>query len=193
LHPVDGDASTARLRRSPYCRLGGGLTAYRDSGAASNHARPFQIEKPGGNGLSTNGVLDTEVGEAMPKIRVMVVDDLPSFRRVARTVIDATVGFESIRDAASGPEALAFADRLDPDLVLVDVRMPEMGGIEAARRLHESHPDTMIVLISLEELPDAAFALASCGAVAFVRKRDFGTRTLRRLWAVHGPSHATGE
>ena len=124
----------------------------------------------------------------MPNVRVMVVDDVPSFRRVARSVIDATAGFESVHDAASGAEALAHADLLNPDLVLLDVRMPDMGGIEAARRLHESHPDTVIVLISLEELPDAAFAMASCGAVAFVRKRDFGTRMLRRLWAVHGCS-----
>ena len=141
--------------------------------------------------MSADGALDTGLGKTTPNVRVMVVDDLPSFRRVARTVIAATVGFEVVRDAASGPEALAFADQLDPDLVLVDIRMSEMGGIEAARRLHESHPHAVIVLISLDELPDAAFALASCGAVAFVRKQDFGTSTLRRLWAIHGPSPET--
>jgi DNA-binding NarL/FixJ family response regulator len=63
-----------------------------------------------------------------------------------------------------------------------------MGGIEAARRLHASHPDTVIVLISLEELPNAPRAVTSCGAVAFVRKRDFGTAMLRRLWDLYGPS-----
>jgi CheY-like chemotaxis protein len=120
----------------------------------------------------------------------MVVDDLLSFRRVARTVIDAAAGFESVRDAASGAEALASAAALHPDLVLLDVRMPEMSGIEAARRLHESDPKAVIVLISLEELPNAAVALASCGAVAFVRKRDFGITMLRRLWAIHGSFRA---
>jgi DNA-binding NarL/FixJ family response regulator len=125
--------------------------------------------------------------EAVRDVRVMVVDDLLSFRRVARTVIDATPGFEAMQCAASGPEALASADVLHPDLVLLDVRMPGMGGVEAARWLHESHPETVLVLISLEELPNAAVALASCGAVAFVRKQDFGTRTLRRLWTLHGP------
>jgi DNA-binding NarL/FixJ family response regulator len=118
----------------------------------------------------------------------MVVDDLLSFRRVARAVINATPGFEAVREAASGAEALACTDQLRPDLVLLDVRMPEMGGIEAARRLHASHPDTVIVLISLEELPNAPRAVTSCGAVAFVRKRDFGTGMLRRLWDLYGPS-----
>jgi DNA-binding NarL/FixJ family response regulator len=120
-------------------------------------------------------------------VRVLVVDDQLSFRRVARDVINATGGFELVREAASGAEALIYADELRPELVLLDVRMPGMGGIETARRLHASHPDTVIVLISLDELPNAAVALASCGAATFVRKPDFGTGMLRRVWAGHGP------
>jgi DNA-binding NarL/FixJ family response regulator len=68
--------------------------------------------------------------------------------------------------------------------------MPEMGGVQAARYLHASHPEAIIVLISLDELPNAAVALASCGAVAFVRKQDFGTGLLRRLWSIHGSARA---
>jgi DNA-binding NarL/FixJ family response regulator len=120
----------------------------------------------------------------------MIVDDLLSFRRVARAVIDATPGFEAVHDAASGAEALAYVEKLRPDLVLLDVRMPEMGGVEAACRLHQSHPGTVIVLISLDELPNAASAVTSCGAAAFLRKRDFGTGMLRSLWELHRPSPA---
>ncbi len=119
-------------------------------------------------------------------VRVMVVDDHRSFRRAARAVIDATVGFESVGDAASGPEALAHACETRPDLVLVDVLMPEMGGVEAARRLNRSHPEAVVVLVSLDELDNASAVLASCDAVAFIRKEDFGTRMLRGLWALHG-------
>ncbi|HYB27706.1 MAG TPA: response regulator transcription factor [Solirubrobacteraceae bacterium] len=126
-----------------------------------------------------------------PPVRVMVVDDAPSFRRVARAVIDATAGFESVRDAASGPEALAYVDVLQPHLVLLDVHMPEMGGVEVARRLHESHPEMVVVLISLQEVPNDPIALGTCGAAAFVCKQGFGTRTLRRLWAAHGLPQAT--
>ena len=129
--------------------------------------------------------------EAVRDVRVMVVDDLLSFRRVARAVIDATPGFESVGGAASGPEALASADVLRPDLVLLDVRMPNMGGVEAARSLHAAYPETIIVLVSLDELPNAAVALASCCAVAFARKQDFGTKLLRRLWTSHGSVRGT--
>jgi DNA-binding NarL/FixJ family response regulator len=71
--------------------------------------------------------------------------------------------------------------------------MPEMGGIETARRLHESDPHAVLVLISLEELPNAAVALSSCGAVAFVRKQDFGVTMLRRLWAIYGSRRAADD
>jgi DNA-binding NarL/FixJ family response regulator len=125
---------------------------------------------------------DGAAGTASRQVRVMVVDDLASFRRVARAVIDATAGFEAVGDAASGPEALALAEELHPDLVLLDVRMPEMGGIEAASLLHQAHPHAAIVLISAEELPNPVPVLASCGAIAFVPKREFGTTVLRRLW-----------
>lgn len=134
--------------------------------------RPCQ----GGSGAAT----PTTVG-------VLVVDDHAVFRRSARAVIDATAGFESIGDAASGLEALARADELHPDMVLMDVRMPGMDGVEAARRLSKCHPKSVVVLISLEDLRDLPAAASSCGAVAFVRKQDFGPRTLRGLWRVHAP------
>ena len=128
---------------------------------------------------------------ATPGVRVMVVDDHPGFRRAARAVIDATVGFESVGDAASGPEALARAHEAQPDLVLVDVLMPEMGGVETARRLNASHPETVVVLVSLDELDEASAVLASCRAVAFLVKQDFGTKMLRSLWATHGAAPRT--
>jgi two-component system invasion response regulator UvrY len=120
--------------------------------------------------------------EARPPVRVLTVDDQAMFRRVARDVIDATAGFEAIGEATSGKEALAAVARLAPDLVLLDVRMPGMDGIEVARRLSASHPATRVVLISIEESVDMPSAARLAGAVPLVRKQDFGPRLLRRIW-----------
>jgi two-component system invasion response regulator UvrY len=112
-------------------------------------------------------------------VGVLTVDDQEIFRRVAREVVDATPGFEVLGEASSGEDALLAADELDPDLVLLDVRLPGMDGIETARRLGASHPHAVIVLSSTFELwpfPD------DCGAAAFVRKQDLCPKMLARVW-----------
>src|ERR671911_2415666 len=114
-------------------------------------------------------------------VRVLTVDDQEMFRGVARDVIDATPGFEAVGEAASGEEALAAVERLSPELVLLDVRMPGIDGIEVARRLPAAHPRTVVVLISIEEGIDVPSA-SQLDSVPLVRKQDFGPRLLRRLW-----------
>jgi DNA-binding NarL/FixJ family response regulator len=115
-------------------------------------------------------------------VRVLTVDDQALFRGVARDVIDATPGFEAIGEAASGEEGLDAVARLAPDLVLLDVRMPGMSGIEVARRLAATHPKVAVVLISIEERIDVPSA-SQLSAIPLVRKQDFGPRLLRRLWS----------
>jgi two-component system, NarL family, invasion response regulator UvrY len=125
-------------------------------------------------------------------VRVMVVDDQPSFRRAARTLIDATPGFESVGAADCGAEALRRADVLRPDFVLMDVYMPGMDGFEAARRLTEGHPGCVVVLVSLEETEDLPALVTSSGAVALVRKQDLKPSLLRHLWGTHGTGPGRG-
>jgi len=121
-------------------------------------------------------------------VGVVVVDDQLVFRQVAREVIALTPGFEMIGDADSGEQALALFDDLHPDLVLLDVRMPGIGGIATAARLHDEQPQVVVVLISVDEAPQLPRSLASCGAAEIVRKQDFGPSLLRRVWRRHGPA-----
>ena len=126
-----------------------------------------------------------KLGENPPvtrEVRVLTIDDQAIFRALARDVIAATEGFSAVGEAAGGEEGLAAVDKLAPDLVLLDVRMPGMSGIEVARRLVATHPEVVVVLISIEERIDVPSA-ALLDAVPLVRKQDFGPRLLRRLWA----------
>jgi DNA-binding NarL/FixJ family response regulator len=124
-------------------------------------------------------------------VTVLTVDDQAVFRRAVGDLIAATPGFEEVGQAASGAEALELADALRPDLVLLDVRMHEMDGLETARRLLASDCGAVVVLISLNEVPEAASAIAG-GVAAHLRKQDLSTRKLRELWTAHGRLRAKG-
>jgi two-component system invasion response regulator UvrY len=120
----------------------------------------------------------TETG---PPVRVLIVDDRLPFRRAARAVVVATSGFDLIGEAASGEEAVELAGSLEAELVLLDIHMPGIGGIEAARRIAGSRGGAVTVLLSSygeKDLPEEA---RSCGAAAYVHKEDFGPRSLRAL------------
>jgi DNA-binding NarL/FixJ family response regulator len=122
------------------------------------------------------------VAEAARSVTVLAVDDQAVFRRAMSGLIEAAPGFHQVGEAASGAEALALAADVQPDLVLLDVRMPEMDGIETARRLAAAHARIAVVLISLDDVPELGVAPASAGAAAYVRKQDLSTRKLREVW-----------
>jgi DNA-binding NarL/FixJ family response regulator len=120
------------------------------------------------------------------EVRVVVVDDQPFFREAARAVIEATPGFEAIGEASSGEEALRIVAELEPQLVLLDVRMHGMDGIQTSERINAGHPEVVVVLISIEDPENIPAAAQTCPAAALVRKQDFGPGLLRSLWVSHG-------
>jgi DNA-binding NarL/FixJ family response regulator len=120
---------------------------------------------------------------ATSSVRVLIVDDERFFQNVVHELVDATSGFEWVGAACSGEEGLDEADRLRPDLILMDVRMPGIGGMEAARRMSARGNPAIVVLISAEE----ALSDASCGAAsAIVPKRKLSRALLRRVWEERG-------
>ena len=116
-------------------------------------------------------------------VRVLVVDDQAIIRDATRLLLEATPDFRPVGEVASGAEALAAIERLDPDLVLLDVRMPEMDGIETAARIRRTRGRPVVVLMSSDETAD----LRGCQAVAFLPKQGLKAAALRQLWERHAP------
>ena len=126
-------------------------------------------------------------------VRVMTVDDHAEFRAVVHELIEAMGEFEPVVEAASGPEAIEAAQRLHPQMVLHDVRMPGMNGIETCRRLTADDDSLVVVLITSGECADVARAADSCGAVALLAKQNLNPAVLRGMWSIHGPVASSSE
>ena len=123
-------------------------------------------------------------------VGVVVVDDRAPFRRAVRAVIGATAGFELIAEAVSGEEAVRLAGSLEPDLVLMDIKMPGIGGIEATRRIAAAASDTVVVLASTYREADLPASARTCGAAAYLHKAGFGPRALQEAWRSVSPRGA---
>ncbi|HVA08158.1 MAG TPA: response regulator transcription factor [Acidimicrobiales bacterium] len=115
-------------------------------------------------------------------LTVMIVDDLAPFRLAAKAVVRRMKGFELVGEASSGPEAIELADALDPALVLMDMNMPDMNGIEATRSIVSTHPDVMVILCSTYEAGDLPSDARTSGARGYLNKEQLGAETLRKLW-----------
>ncbi len=115
-------------------------------------------------------------------VSVLIVDDQLPFRAVARTVIGLTAGFVVSGEAESGEEAVAVAAQQDPDLILMDINLPGINGIEATRRIRAAQPDVAVILLSTYSEADLPADARDCGAIAYVHKEDFGPALVRELW-----------
>ena len=117
---------------------------------------------------------------------VLIVDDQAPFRLAAKAVLRRMEGFELAGEAVSGPEAIELVDRLHPALVLMDINMPEMSGIEASRRITAAHPETVVILCSTYDESDLPGGAMASGARGYLNKEQFGADALRRMWKASG-------
>jgi DNA-binding NarL/FixJ family response regulator len=116
-------------------------------------------------------------------VRVLIVDDQEPFRLAARMVVDVTDGFEVVGEAETGEEGVRLAAELAPDLVLMDVNLPGIDGLEATRRILAADGPPVVLLLSTYEEAEYAPRAAECGAAAYVPKAVFGPDRLEDAWA----------
>ncbi len=118
-------------------------------------------------------------------VTIFTVDDHEAFRDALRDLVTMAPGFRLVGEACCGEEATRAVDQLSPQLVLMDVTMPGIGGIAAARQIVSQHPDIAVVLISIDDLSLHPDVVALGTAVTFARKQDLRPRKLSELWEMH--------
>jgi DNA-binding NarL/FixJ family response regulator len=116
-------------------------------------------------------------------IRILIADDHPVFRFGLRSLLDADTCTKVVGEAKTGREAVALAASLQPDVVLMDINMPELNGIEAARQILAARPDTAILIITMFD-DDRVFAAMRAGARGYLLKGAEGDETIRAIRAV---------
>jgi DNA-binding NarL/FixJ family response regulator len=115
-------------------------------------------------------------------VRVLIVDDQEPFRLAARMVVDVTDGFEVVGEAATGEDGVTMATDLAPDLVLMDVNLPGIDGLQATRQILAHQDPPVVLLLSTYEEEEYAPRAAECGAAAYVPKAVFGPDRLEAAW-----------
>jgi len=120
-------------------------------------------------------------GEVVPDVRVVIVDDQEPYLEAMGTVVAETDGFVLADSATSGEDALLAVAQLRPDLVLMDVHLPGIDGVEATRRLSARAGAPVVLLLSTYD--ESHFDLGGCGAAGFIAKATFGPDRLLRAWS----------
>lgn len=119
-------------------------------------------------------------------VSVLIVDDQATFRSTARAVVLLAEGFSVAAEAESGEDAVMAARAMRPDLVLMDINLPGINGIEATRQIVEQLPNTVVVLMSTYTAADLPADATDCGACSYVHKEDLFPDVLNDVWAQNG-------
>ncbi len=121
----------------------------------------------------------------MEPIRILLADDHTLFRKGIRTMLDQMEGVGVEGEAASGPEAVALAQELVPDVILMDIKMPGLSGIEATRRILQENPHIGVILVTMFDDPESVFAGMRAGARGYVLKEAEPEELRRGIEAAH--------
>lgn len=103
-------------------------------------------------------------------VRVLVVDDHPAFRKALTSALNMVEGFEVAGEAGGGVAACEGADQLEPDVILMDLSMPDLSGIDAMKQIHETKPDMPVVILTAHADPGVEREAREAGASGFLAK-----------------------
>jgi two-component system invasion response regulator UvrY len=115
------------------------------------------------------------------EIDVLIVDDQEAFRAAARTVVAASRGFSVAAEAASGEQAIELSSTIAPDIVLMDINLPGINGLQATSRIVSASPQVRVLLMSTYRVEDLPADARDCGATAYVHKEDLSPALLREF------------
>jgi DNA-binding NarL/FixJ family response regulator len=115
-------------------------------------------------------------------VRVLIVDDQEPFRLAARTVVELTDGFEVVGEAETGEDSVAMTADLHPDLVLMDVNLPGINGLEATKQILAGSDSVVVIMLSTYEAEEYAPRATEAGAAAYIPKAEFGPDRLEEAW-----------
>ncbi len=119
------------------------------------------------------------------KIRILLVDDHAILRAGLRALLKAETDIEIVDEAGDGSEAVAKVERLLPDVTLMDISMPVMDGLEATRRIHQSHPEVKILVLTIHDNAEYLFQVLEAGGSGYVVKKSADTELISAIRAVH--------
>lgn len=139
-------------------------------------------EPSGPSGRSGPSGQSHQSGRSGTEVAVLVVDDHAPFRAVARTVVGLAPGFRCVGEVATGDDAVVAAPLLGAQLVLMDINLPGINGIEATRRIRAADERAVVVLLSTYTESDLPGDARTCGATAYVHKEEMSPALLRRVW-----------
>ncbi len=124
---------------------------------------------------------------SVSSVRVLIVDDQMPFREASRMVVEMTDGFDVVGEAENGEQAIEMAATLRPDLVLMDVQMPGIDGLEATRRIMAFDGPPHVLVMSTHESGNYDEPALDAGAIAFLPKSSFSMDVLEEVWEAIGP------